>query len=103
MALGGEHAYLPGVVAGVISEGPRGRPLATEDEEVSTVSQRRNADQDHQDLDDCGQAAPSAFGPSSQLPHPHLDSIEKAGEGQELSGEHPQSYDDDDVARAWCG
>ena len=97
------RAHLPGIVSGLVPVGPKGRPLATEEEVVSTVPQRRNADQDHQDLDDGGQAPPSAFGPSSQLPQPHLDSIEKAGEGQEIAGEHPHPYDDDDVARARRG
>jgi hypothetical protein len=31
------RAHLPGIVSGLVSEDPQGRPLATEEEVVSTV------------------------------------------------------------------
>ena len=34
------------------------------------------------------------FDPPSQIPQPHLEPLKKAGEGQELAGEHPYPYDD---------
>jgi hypothetical protein len=44
------------------------------------------------------QAAPLILDPLPKLPQPYLQPIEESGQGQELSGDHPHPYDDNDEA-----
>src|ERR687894_3051918 len=46
------------------------------------------------DPDQGGRGLPTLLDPPSQIPQPHLEPLKKAGEGQELAGEHPYPYDD---------